>query len=85
MLTPCGFSEKLEVTIPAQATGEKVDVYFLADSTGSMGPSCRTATRTEGGSLVYAHDRTAVETAGMRPDRYLRLLAKKFAALPCRE
>lgn len=36
-LTECGFREKIEVTIPAQAIGEKVDVYFLADRTGSMG------------------------------------------------
>ncbi len=36
-LTECGFKEKIEVTIPKQAIGEKVDVYFLADNTGSMG------------------------------------------------
>lgn len=35
-LTECGFREKIEVTIPAQAIGEKVDVYFLADTTFSM-------------------------------------------------
>ena len=38
-LTECGFREKITVTIPAQAIGEKVDVYFLADNTGSMGPA----------------------------------------------
>jgi len=38
-LTECGFREKIEVTIPAQAIGEKVDVYFLADNTGSMFPA----------------------------------------------
>ncbi len=36
-LTECGFREKIEVTIPAQSLGEMVDVYFLADNTGSMG------------------------------------------------
>jgi hypothetical protein len=35
-LTECGFREKITVTIPAQAIKEKVDVYFLADNTGSM-------------------------------------------------
>ncbi len=38
-LTECGFREKITVTIPAQPIGEKVDVYFLADNTGSMGPA----------------------------------------------
>jgi hypothetical protein len=38
-LSECGFREKITVTIPAQAIGEKVDVYFLADNTGSMGPA----------------------------------------------
>ncbi len=36
-LTECGFREKIKVSIPAQAIGERVDVYFLADNTGSMG------------------------------------------------
>jgi len=35
-LTECGLREKITVKIPAQAIGEKVDVYFLADNTGSM-------------------------------------------------
>ena len=36
-LSECGFREKIEVTIPPRAIGEMVDVYFLADNTGSMG------------------------------------------------
>jgi hypothetical protein len=36
-LTECGFRETITVTIPAQPIAEKVDVYFLADNTGSMG------------------------------------------------
>ena len=36
-LSECGFRETIEVTIPPKAIGEKVDVYFLADNTGSMG------------------------------------------------
>jgi hypothetical protein len=36
-LTECGFRERIVVSIPAQPIGEKVDVYFLADTTGSMG------------------------------------------------
>jgi len=38
-LTECGFRETITVTIPAQPIREKVDVYFLADNTGSMGPA----------------------------------------------
>ena len=38
-LSECGFRETITVTIPAQPIGEKVDVYFLADNTGSMGPA----------------------------------------------
>jgi hypothetical protein len=36
-LDECGFRETITVTIPAQPIREKVDVYFLADNTGSMG------------------------------------------------
>jgi hypothetical protein len=36
-LTECGFQEKITVTIPAQPIREQIDVYFLADNTGSMG------------------------------------------------
>lgn len=36
-LDECGFREKITVTIPPRAIREKVDVYFLADNTGSMG------------------------------------------------
>src|SRR4051812_5970691 len=36
-LTECGFRETITVTIPAQPIAQKVDVYFLADNTGSMG------------------------------------------------
>src|SRR6185503_9512043 len=36
-LSECGFREKITVSIPAQPIREKVDVYFLADNTGSMG------------------------------------------------
>jgi hypothetical protein len=39
VLGECGFREKITVNIPAQPIGEKVDVYFLADNTGSMGPA----------------------------------------------
>lgn len=35
-LDECGFRETITVTIPAQPIREKVDVYFLADNTGSM-------------------------------------------------
>jgi len=35
-LTECGFRESITVTIPAQPIAQKVDVYFLADNTGSM-------------------------------------------------
>ncbi len=35
-LTECGFRETITVTIPAQPIAQKVDVYFLADNTGSM-------------------------------------------------
>ncbi|HSS78808.1 MAG TPA: vWA domain-containing protein [Thermoanaerobaculia bacterium] len=35
-LTDCGFRETITVTIPAQPIAQKVDVYFLADNTGSM-------------------------------------------------
>ena len=38
-LTECGFRETVTVTIPAQPIAQKVDVYFLADNTGSMGPA----------------------------------------------
>lgn len=38
-LSECGFREKITVTIPAQPIREMVDVYFLADNTGSMGPT----------------------------------------------
>jgi len=38
-LTECGFKEKITVTIPAQPIREQIDVYFLADNTGSMGPA----------------------------------------------
>lgn len=38
-LTECGFRETITVTIPAQPIAQKVDVYFLADNTGSMGPA----------------------------------------------
>lgn len=38
-LTECGFREKITVTIPARPIREKVDVYFLADNTGSMSSS----------------------------------------------
>jgi hypothetical protein len=37
VLSECGFRETIEVTIPPKAIGELVDVYFLADNTGSMG------------------------------------------------
>ena len=33
------FRERITVTIPAQPISEQVDVYFLADNTGSMSPS----------------------------------------------
>lgn len=36
-LGECGFRERITVKIPAQPIREKVDVYFLADNTGSMG------------------------------------------------
>ena len=35
-LDECGFRETITVTIPAQPIAQKVDVYFLADNTGSM-------------------------------------------------
>jgi hypothetical protein len=35
-LDECGFRERITVTIPAQPIRQKVDVYFLADNTGSM-------------------------------------------------
>ncbi|MEA2600005.1 MAG: hypothetical protein QOF89_997 [Acidobacteriota bacterium] len=38
-LDECGFRERITVTIPAQPIAQKVDVYFLADNTGSMGPA----------------------------------------------
>jgi hypothetical protein len=38
-LTECGFRETITVTIPAQPIAQKVDVYFLADNTGSMQPA----------------------------------------------
>src|SRR5215472_12011986 len=38
-LTECGYRETVTVTIPAQPIAQKVDVYFLADNTGSMGPA----------------------------------------------
>ncbi|HXU29492.1 MAG TPA: vWA domain-containing protein [Thermoanaerobaculia bacterium] len=36
-LSECGFRERITVTVPPQAIRQKIDVYFLADNTGSMG------------------------------------------------
>lgn len=59
-LSECGFREKITVTIPAQPISEKVDVYFLADNTGSMGPSI--ASVQAGASAIMA------TLAGIVPD-----------------
>ena len=59
-LTECGFREKITVKIPAQPIREKVDVYFLADNTGSMGSSI---------ANVQAGANTIMTTlAGLVPD-----------------
>lgn len=59
-LTECGFREKIEVTIPAQPISEMVDVYFLADNTGSMGTAI---------ANVQAGASTIMSTlAGLVPD-----------------
>jgi hypothetical protein len=41
-LTECGFSETIKVEIPAEPVRDMIDVYFLADNTGSMGPAIAT-------------------------------------------
>jgi hypothetical protein len=38
-LGECGYRERITVDIPPQPITEPVDVYFLADNTGSMNPS----------------------------------------------
>ncbi len=38
-LGECGYRERITVDIPAQPITEPVDVYFLADNTGSMSPA----------------------------------------------
>jgi hypothetical protein len=59
-LSECGFREKITVTIPAQPISERVDVYFLADNTGSMGGSI--ASVQAGASSIMT------TLAGMVPD-----------------
>jgi hypothetical protein len=59
-LTECGFRETITVTIPAQPIGEKVDVYFLADNTGSMGPSIDSV-KTGAGTIFSALQGTGLD------------------------